>query len=181
MRKLPEIQEAVEDEPDPKRLKNVAIVKHLLRKAPSDRRLPSRRDGPRNRNHPLSRALIGNPDLAVLKLENQNPTHVTPLIASIAQGFVQEDLVVVGPPPPLLNKALIEAQKKKAYARLCAFIKQAQKPNKYVDYRREYRVKQASSTYLKAVEIDREIYRVCAIPRWFVSSSYLTETVSIDG
>ena len=41
-------------------------------------------------------ATIGNPDLAVLRPENQHQTHVTPLIASLAAGLFREQLVVLG-------------------------------------------------------------------------------------
>ncbi|KAI0778984.1 S-adenosyl-L-methionine-dependent methyltransferase [Trametes elegans] len=50
----------------------------------------------------------GSLDLAVLRPENQNPTHVTPHIDNIAQGLFEEHIQVVGPPPkappPLSSK-----------------------------------------------------------------------------
>jgi hypothetical protein len=48
---------------------------------------------PRNRQLPYNRALLGNPDLAVLKAENQNITHVTPRIAELIQGLVKRRYV----------------------------------------------------------------------------------------
>lgn len=48
----------------------------------------------------------GNPDLAVLKSENQMPTHITPTIASLAQGLVTEQLIVLGPPAPTMQKCV---------------------------------------------------------------------------
>ncbi|KAF9225292.1 S-adenosyl-L-methionine-dependent methyltransferase [Gyrodon lividus] len=42
----------------------------------------------------------GNPDLAVLRRENQIPTHVTPYISQLAMGRFKERLKVVGRRPP---------------------------------------------------------------------------------
>ena len=42
---------------------------------------------------------MGNLDLAVLRPENQRPTHVTPLIAALAAGLFREQLVVLGRRP----------------------------------------------------------------------------------
>jgi hypothetical protein len=49
------------------------------------RRLPSRLP-----------ASVANPDIAVLRPENQRPTHVTPRIAALATGLFRERLVVLG-------------------------------------------------------------------------------------
>lgn len=106
---------------------------------------------------PLLKSLHGNPDLQLLKPENQTPTHVTPLIASLADGLVQEDLVVVGPPPPPKNKALLETQKNAAHARLCKLVEKAKSP-KYVDNKVRLAPK---SRFLKSVEIAHEKYSVC--------------------
>lgn len=137
------------------------FVRYLLSTAPaSDGRRKSTRNGPtRNKRLPKNKALIGNPDLAVLKAENQNPTHVTPRIAALAQGLVREELVVVGPPPPVRNKDLLQIEKKKAYDHLCGLIVKAKKEFKAVDYRKEDRVSVHSEFY-KAVEVEKEIYRV---------------------
>ena len=102
---------------------------------------------------------MGNPDLAVLKAENQNPTHVTPRIAALAQGLVREELVVVGPPPPPRNKDLLQIENKKAYEHLCRLIVKAKKEIKDIDYKKEDRVSVHSEFY-RAVEVEKEIYRV---------------------
>src|SRR5579863_2282806 len=39
---------------------------------------------------------LGNLDIAVLRPENQHPTHVTPRIAALATGLFREQLVVLG-------------------------------------------------------------------------------------
>jgi DNA (cytosine-5)-methyltransferase 1 len=103
--------------------------------------------------------VIGNPDLAVLKAENQNPTHVTPTIATLAQGLVRETLVVVGPRPVLPNKTQLEIQKKQAHTRLCNFVLKAKRPDKKVNFKIVDRIARGSR-YLSMVEVDGDIYRV---------------------
>ncbi|KAI0041890.1 hypothetical protein FA95DRAFT_636925 [Auriscalpium vulgare] len=56
-------------------------------------------------------------DLAVLRPEHQNPTHVTPLIEKLAHGLFRESLVVVGDRPARPDKAF-EARRKSADAAL---------------------------------------------------------------
>ncbi|KAI0296344.1 hypothetical protein B0F90DRAFT_1746816 [Multifurca ochricompacta] len=46
-----------------------------------------------------SASIMGNPDIAVLRPENQRPTHVTPRIAALATGLFREQLVVLGRKP----------------------------------------------------------------------------------
>jgi DNA (cytosine-5)-methyltransferase 1 len=137
------------------------FVRYLLSAAPAPdgRRQKPTSNGPRNKHLPKNKALIGNPDLAVLKAENQNPTHVTPRIAALAQGLVREELVVVGPPPPARNKDLLNIEKKKAYDHLCRLIAKAKKEIKDIDYQKKDRVSVHSEFY-KAVEVEKEIYRV---------------------
>ena len=140
---------------------SVPFVRNLLSTAPAydGRRPKSTRNGPRNKHLPQNKALIGNPDLAVLKAENQNPTHVTPRIAALAQGLVREELVVVGPPPPTCNKDLLQIENKMAYDYLCRLIVKAKTKVKDVDYKKEDRVSVHSEFY-KAVEVEKEVYRV---------------------
>lgn len=47
---------------------------------------------------------IGNLDLAVLRPENQRPTHVTPRIAALAAGLFREQLVVLGRRPSAVTR-----------------------------------------------------------------------------
>jgi hypothetical protein len=53
-------------------------------------------------------ATVGNPDLAVLRPENQHQTHVTPRIAALAAGLFREQLVVLGRqlPAPRFRKGI---------------------------------------------------------------------------
>lgn len=144
------------------------FVRYLLSAAPASdgRRRKSTRTGPRNRYLPKSKVL-SNLDLAVLKVENQKATHVTPLIAALAEGLVREELVVVGPRAPTRNQDLFQLERKKAYDYLCRLIAKAKKEIKDVDYKKEDRVSVHSEFY-KAVEVEKEIYRVCMIFPYFL-------------
>ena len=48
------------------------------------------------RRAPSRLVAVGNLDVAVLRPENQHPTHVTPRIAALATGLFREQLVVLG-------------------------------------------------------------------------------------
>ena len=137
--------------------------------APDGRRQKSTRTGPRNKHLPKNKVLKVNQDLAVLKVENQNPTHVTPRIAALAEVLVREKLVVVGPRDPARNKDLLHLGKKRAYDYLCRFIVKAKKGTKDVDYKKEDRVSVHSEFY-KAVEVEKEIYRVRMIFPYLIYS-----------
>ncbi|RDB29208.1 DNA (cytosine-5)-methyltransferase 3 [Hypsizygus marmoreus] len=166
---IPELQEAIE-ESDLPHLKSSPLIRQLLRKAPSSSttfrgRAPKRAGLPqRSRNPPPIRSLLGNIDLAVLKAENQTPTHVTPLIASLAQGLVFEELVVVGVRPPAPNKAALEEQKQRQHERLCALIKEAVRvermgKRRVVDIRREDYVDR-KRRFATEVKIDGRVYKI---------------------
>lgn len=139
------------------------FVRYLLSAAPAPngRRRKPTSTGPRNKHLSKSKVSL-NPDLAVLKDENLNHTHVTVRIADLAQGLVRENLVVVGPRAPPRNKDLLQLEKKKAYDYLCRLIAKAKKEIKDVDYKKEDRVSVHSEFY-RAVEVEKEIYRVCMI------------------
>ena len=115
--------------------------------------------GPRNKHLPKSRATVGNIDLAVLKAENQNATHVTPRIAKLAQGLFREDIEVLGPPPPPINKLQLENEKRRQFIILKALYGQAKKIKKKVDYKKDDRISVSDDLY-KAVEVDGVIYNV---------------------
>ncbi|KAF7347516.1 Mitogen-activated protein kinase [Mycena venus] len=104
---IPYIREVLEENGDAL-LRNSPLIKELLTSIPNtDRR---RRTRPRGRANP-QRSFLGNPDLAVLKAENQSPTQVTPLIAQLAKGYFEETLQVVGPPPKDPTRAEIDTRK----------------------------------------------------------------------
>ncbi|KAL4250277.1 DNA (cytosine-5)-methyltransferase [Abortiporus biennis] len=71
--------------------------------------------------------LSGNKDIAVLRPENQNRTHVTPLVDRLATGLFNEHLKVVGPPPKAPNKEELAQIEKKLYGRVVQFVHKASK------------------------------------------------------
>lgn len=151
------------DDSDLLKVKAVPFVRQITRHVHSEQtnRPPRRRHarGPRSKHLPKSRATIGNIDLAVLKAENQNATHVTPRIAKLAQGLFREEIEVVGPPPPPINKVQVENEKKRQYLTLKALYGQAKKARKKVDYKKEDRISVRDDMY-KAVQVDGVVYNV---------------------
>ncbi|KIM47705.1 hypothetical protein M413DRAFT_15837 [Hebeloma cylindrosporum] len=155
------IQEAIQDEPEPKKIMAVPFVRHILRNtlSPNDSFRPTREKGPKRKPVPMRKGLIGNPDLAVLKAENQNPTRVTPRIAKLAQGLFREELMVVGGAPPPVNKAEEESNRKKMSARLRRLISRTLKGKKKINYTKDDRISLMADLYT-AVSIEGTIYRV---------------------
>ena len=95
----------------------------------------------------------------MLKDENQNPTHVTPRIAKLANGLFREEIEVIGPPPPPINKTQVESEKRRHYDRLKAFYAQAMKLKKNIDYKKDDRISVQDDRY-KAVQIEGVAYYV---------------------
>lgn len=127
---------------------------------------------------PKVRTLLGNVDLAVLRPENQNPTHVTPLIATLTAGFFREMLVVVGPPPTPPNKDLVKQQERQAFLRLCDLIMKAARPKRTIRVRDDQRLK-PRSYWVKAVEVDGETYAVCSFTQFICLCSFPHELRSL--
>lgn len=161
----------VETEQPDTRIRRVPAISHIIQRAnpralshprPSSHRssyLCNHLRGPRLRTHHPLIVGLRNPDIAVLKAENQNPTHVTPLIASIAKGFVNEDLVVVGPPPKKVDEVAQEQQRRKALGTLWRLIERAKGGMLDVDWRKEDRVNPRSN-YLRKVWVGGKVYQV---------------------
>lgn len=61
-------------------------------------------------------------DLAVLRPENQNPTHVTPLIDNLARGLFHERLYVVGPRASRPSKYEIRRQQEDVRSCVCELL-----------------------------------------------------------
>ncbi|KAG1717820.1 S-adenosyl-L-methionine-dependent methyltransferase [Suillus lakei] len=94
-----ELRYALEGLENSQQLRATNIIRHLLTE-PAPPILRSVELRPRLQVPPV--AVItsrGSKDLAVLRRENQNATHVTPRISKLAIGWFKEQLVVVGPPP----------------------------------------------------------------------------------
>lgn len=94
------------DDSTARTLRSAPLLRRVLA-SPADSRSRSMTASHRLRPHHHSRihprrapfrlpATVGNPDLAVLRPENQHQTHVTPLIAALAAGLFREQLVVLG-------------------------------------------------------------------------------------
>lgn len=94
-----ELRYALEGLENSQQLRATNIIRHLLTEpAPPILRSVE----PRLRLQVPPVAVItskGSKDLAVLRPENQNATHVTPRISKLANGWFREQLVGVGPPP----------------------------------------------------------------------------------
>jgi hypothetical protein len=71
----------------------------------------------------------------------------------------REEIEVVGPPPPPINKTQVEFEKKRQYVTLKKLYGQAKKAKKKVDYKKEDRINVGDNMY-KTVQVDGEIYNV---------------------
>ncbi|KAG6901728.1 hypothetical protein C0995_008696 [Termitomyces sp. Mi166 len=151
---LSNIRDAVNESEEYEKLKDSPLIRHILRKSSSSQPRLRRKNAPSTRGRPPPiKALMGNLDIALLDRENAVSTHVTPLIASLAQGLVSEELAVVGVRPPPENKTLKERQKLTAHQRLCELILKAKKERKIVE--RTGR----DSRYPEAVQINGETFQ----------------------
>jgi DNA (cytosine-5)-methyltransferase 1 len=154
LRQIPYIREATEHK---ETLRRCPLIRELLQQRLSDEAPRRQKRPPR----PLP-AFIGNPDLALLKAENQCATHVTPLIAELAKGYFAESLHVVGHQNLPPRKADIDHQKADArkFLKDCITRVRAQQRNKPT-----FSVKESQhSWYAKEATIGEERYEV---PRCF--------------
>ncbi|KAJ7109832.1 S-adenosyl-L-methionine-dependent methyltransferase [Mycena epipterygia] len=139
-------------------LQNSPLIKELLRKTLSKDDGPRRRTRPRDRIQPPvpRQAFLGNPDLALLKSENQSATHVTPFIAGLAKDYFEENLEVVGAQPILSKKAEIDQQKASALRFLKDCIKRVSSPNNNVTFSGE---RGRYGRFIEEVTIGNELYK----------------------
>jgi len=96
----------------------------------------------------------GNRDLAVLRPENQNATHVTPRVAKLATPYFKECLVVLGPQPP--RDPIIPYDK--LLLRVRTFVQRVSM-RRDIRYRQEQRIR-PRSRWLKYITIDGNDYAV---------------------
>jgi hypothetical protein len=99
--KIPTILEALDtlDDTTARTLRSAPLLRFLLASPDSGARgltASHLRSRYRSRIHARLPAGVGNLDIAVLRPENQHPTHVTPRIAELATGLFREQLVVLG-------------------------------------------------------------------------------------
>jgi len=135
------------------------ILGNVIPRPRSRLHIKSHLDGPGASRRSTNLGLLAglkNPDLAILRQENQNPTHVTPLIASLARGFVNEQLVVIGPPPPRGKDDVAVVREKKS---LWSLIERAKGGSLDVDWQREDKITQRSN-YLRKVYVGGQVYKV---------------------
>ncbi|KAG6831962.1 hypothetical protein H0H87_003297 [Tephrocybe sp. NHM501043] len=152
--KVPYIQDAVDKCEESDKLKGIPLVRHILRKSSATQLRPRRKNAPKSRGMPTPlKLLTRNLDSALLERENAAPTHVTPLIASLVQGLVSEELVVVGARPPPENKVQKERVKAEAHVQLRQLIGKAKRERRVVE------PVGRGSSYPSAVKINGEIFK----------------------
>lgn len=161
--KLLDINDIIRESDDARKIMAVPFVKTILQRAPQ---IPESQRTPRNARpmitrQPKNKTLIGNPDITVLKSENQNTTCVTPRIAKLAKGLFREEMIVLGPPPPPVNKSEAEAVKARAARNLRQLISKAKSGNKKITYRKEDRISVGRDHY-SAIRIEGVEYKVWA-------------------
>ncbi|OBZ68208.1 DNA (cytosine-5)-methyltransferase 1B [Grifola frondosa] len=76
----------------------------------------------------------GNVDLAVLRPEKQNRTHVTPLIDKLARGLFREHLEVVGPRPKRLDERVLKQQALEARLRLLDMLARTMNDRRKIEF-----------------------------------------------
>ena len=101
--------------------------------------------------------ITGNLDLAVLRPENQNPTHVTPLIDTLALGLFREHFQVVGAAPKRMSAHELRHRQMKIRNRIGELLMRRLEDRPVIDFPREERL---DGQYWKAVKIGDELYRV---------------------
>lgn len=108
------------------RIRNVPIMSHILgsngARAPATQPRRAQAPGPRHPSLSFMNLQGPNVDLAVLRPENQNRTHVTPLIDQLASKLFREQLVIVGPRPRPVDKEEVLRRKTQLRARLQSLL-----------------------------------------------------------
>ncbi|KAI0368858.1 S-adenosyl-L-methionine-dependent methyltransferase [Pilatotrama ljubarskyi] len=104
-------------------------------------------------------ALSGNLDLAVLRPHAQNPTHVSPLIDSLAMGLFHEHLKVVGPPPKHPSQAVLKQQNDAMLTEVLRMLNRAKEPEENISVQFPYNCR-LDGQYWGAVIIDGNKYEV---------------------
>ncbi|PBK67133.1 hypothetical protein ARMSODRAFT_320148 [Armillaria solidipes] len=87
------------------------------------------------------------------------PTHVTPAIATLAEGLFCEDLQVLGAPPLPVDKEKKCQEQQENRNTLEILIEHANCPNKKTDWRHDQRFS-SRSRYLKSIFVDGVTIRI---------------------
>nr|ANR76343.1 DNA methyltransferase [Ganoderma lucidum] len=132
LRSVPLISSILEDDPSLKKtITSRPFVQKILGNAGARpnpypvRRIPTLADSraPRpNRTLLEPNTMTGNPDLAVLRPENQRPTHVTPLIDTLALGLFREHLQVIGAAPKRLTPHEVARRQRKVHEHIAELL-----------------------------------------------------------
>lgn len=169
------IQSCLEDLENADVLRNSPLLRHILRKAaPTTSTSAKPRHVIHQVNHhpPLQpKGILGNPDLAVLRPENQSSTHVTPRIGAMARGYFKGDLIVVGPPPKLIDNDLVERNQRRLFVRVQNMLAMANTAKRKIAFPREH-LTERGSRWANAVEIDGIVYRVSSVSNCISCTSY---------
>lgn len=101
--------------------------------------------------------MTGNPDLAVLRPENQRPTHVTPLIDTLALGLFREHLQVIGAPPKRLTAHQVKQRQKKVLEHIRDLLMRRLEDQPEIEFPQR---EQLHGRYWKQVKIRGEEFKV---------------------
>ncbi|KAF7303103.1 Mitogen-activated protein kinase [Mycena kentingensis (nom. inval.)] len=139
---------------DPKliHLQNAPVLQDLIRPYLNQPRVPAQprfHARPRPKTSPLS-----DPDLAVLRPENQAQTHVTPLIGRLADGYFTERLRVVGAEPLRDHDATRRQKAEARFFRRCLLRARKRDP------RLEYPPEERHENCTRHVKVDGDEYSV---------------------
>lgn len=145
------------DLPNGRQLAGRSLLKELLNGYIPP--LPRQNITTRPISHPGRRSFwTNNVDIAVLRQENQNQTHVTPFIGQLAYNLFPERLEVVGPPPRPTDKELQRRQRMQRRTRLLRLLMASGRVGqKKIIYPIRERLRQQ---YWKCVYIDDVKYSV---------------------
>ncbi|KAI0354603.1 S-adenosyl-L-methionine-dependent methyltransferase [Trametes cingulata] len=159
------VQAALEDYDEDNRqtVLSTPFIQHFLSHPSSSYRHPSAmHHRPTHAPRPhltTSAALSGNIDLAVLRADAQNPTHVSPLIDNLAMGLFHEHLQVVGPPPKHASQGMLKQRNNAMLAEVLRVINRAREPEANISVHFPYDG-QLDGQYWRVVTIDDITYEV---------------------
>ncbi|KAI0718349.1 S-adenosyl-L-methionine-dependent methyltransferase [Cerioporus squamosus] len=125
-----------------------------------DRPLPrGRSDREHNTRRPKLKEglMLGNLDLAVLRPENQNPTHITPLLDNLARGLFHERMYVVGPRTKRPSRHEIKRRQQDVRSYVCKLLYRNLEDLPRISFPANERL---HDEYWKAVSIRGELYKI---------------------
>ncbi|KAK1234239.1 hypothetical protein PQX77_002546 [Marasmius sp. AFHP31] len=157
---IQELHHAVQELPNAQNVRSVPFIRELLAKTtPPRARVRNRRANPLPEKF---MATFRNPDTALLRPENQQPTQVTPRIGELAKGLVPENIHILGAKPK--DSGPTRKQVQDTRNRLKDLVSRARRiihgpSNPTIDHRKEDRLTR-NSDFTKKVTIDRKEYQI---------------------